>query len=432
MGNLKVLFLIIVSCWFVEPAFSQDAVKLPKWEKGYLDIHTINTGRGNCQYLIFPDGTTMMIDCGDFDGEAYNNKYKPMVCAPSFPNDSLTPAKIIANYIAQLQGNFDKCIDYFFLTHFHSDHYGAVRDGLAISKGGYVCTGLTEIADYLNIKKLVDRGYPLYNFPIDLRNRKDEKGNDIDPTFINYLKFVDYNTKKGMRVEKFDISSNSQFTLLNTPEGYSDFKIQNIKANNLIWSGQGKEVKELFQKEQIVNDKNQYSENYLSCAIRLDYGNFSYYAGGDNTGLVDQDHPAWCDIESCMANVIGHVSAMSLNHHGNRDATNLKFLNTLDPKVVIMQTWSSDHPGQEVGHRLISPYVGTQKRDIFMTYYNPNTGVGIGPWFERCLKASCGHFVIRVYPDSHYDVYVMDCESPELTILKKYGPYYNSTNILDK
>src|SRR5690554_174014 len=35
---------------------------LPDWEEGYLDIHAINTGRGESQLLIFPDGTTMLID----------------------------------------------------------------------------------------------------------------------------------------------------------------------------------------------------------------------------------------------------------------------------------------------------------------------------------------------------------------------------------
>src|SRR5690606_8392419 len=35
---------------------------LPDWEEGYLDIHAINTGRGESTLLIFPDGTTMLVD----------------------------------------------------------------------------------------------------------------------------------------------------------------------------------------------------------------------------------------------------------------------------------------------------------------------------------------------------------------------------------
>lgn len=43
-----------------------------------------------------------------------------------------------------------------------------------------------------------------------------------------------------------------------------------------------------------------------------------------------------------------------------------------------------------------------------MTYYDDETGVAIGPWFARSLKAKQGHIVIRVYPDGEYEVYVLD------------------------
>ena len=38
---------------------------LAPWKPGELKIHLIHTGVGECQFLVFPDGTTMMIDCGD-------------------------------------------------------------------------------------------------------------------------------------------------------------------------------------------------------------------------------------------------------------------------------------------------------------------------------------------------------------------------------
>ena len=53
-----------------EKPFPDDAVDkvyeyLPEWQAGYLDIHQVSTGRGNAAYLIFPDGTTMLLDAGD-------------------------------------------------------------------------------------------------------------------------------------------------------------------------------------------------------------------------------------------------------------------------------------------------------------------------------------------------------------------------------
>ena len=52
----SILFLIAIFC----AAFMAAQEQLPKWEKGYLDIHHINTGRGSCAFLILPDGTNMM------------------------------------------------------------------------------------------------------------------------------------------------------------------------------------------------------------------------------------------------------------------------------------------------------------------------------------------------------------------------------------
>ena len=38
---------------------------LPEWQEGYMDIHTIATGRGDATFIVMPDGTTLMIDAGD-------------------------------------------------------------------------------------------------------------------------------------------------------------------------------------------------------------------------------------------------------------------------------------------------------------------------------------------------------------------------------
>ena len=37
------------------------------WKKGHFQVHFLYTGAGECMFLIFPDGTTAMIDCGGFD-----------------------------------------------------------------------------------------------------------------------------------------------------------------------------------------------------------------------------------------------------------------------------------------------------------------------------------------------------------------------------
>lgn len=60
----KLLLLIgLLSPLFV---FSQQVgAPLPDWEDGILDIHHISTGRGDAAFMIFPDGTTMLVDAGE-------------------------------------------------------------------------------------------------------------------------------------------------------------------------------------------------------------------------------------------------------------------------------------------------------------------------------------------------------------------------------
>ena len=76
-----------------EKPFPDDAVDkvyeyLPEWQAGYLDIHQISTGRGNAAYLIFPDGTTMLLDAGDLGVHSGTQEIMKAV-----PNDSKRPAE---------------------------------------------------------------------------------------------------------------------------------------------------------------------------------------------------------------------------------------------------------------------------------------------------------------------------------------------------
>lgn len=49
---------------------------LPAWSEGCLDIHAVNTARGECTFLILPDGTTLTVDAGEFSSEP--KKYRSM------------------------------------------------------------------------------------------------------------------------------------------------------------------------------------------------------------------------------------------------------------------------------------------------------------------------------------------------------------------
>ena len=73
---LSVLLMTIAACSCSRGAddgfdFTYQVETLPEWQEGYLDIHHINTGRGNCSFMILPDGTTMLADVGDVGSESF-------------------------------------------------------------------------------------------------------------------------------------------------------------------------------------------------------------------------------------------------------------------------------------------------------------------------------------------------------------------------
>ena len=271
----RYLLLIAVLCITIVGKIS---AQIPKWKQGYLDIHTIFTGHGNSQYIVFPDGTTMMIDAGDHWTEPYNKRYAPMRASRIYPDSTFTAAKAIVNYVNQAQSGQQKGIDYFLITHFHSDHYGEANPIFPKSpKGGYILNGLTELAEYLPIRTIVDRGYPNYDFPVDMRHRVKEDGSPQDPSFANYLKFIEYQqAKNGLKVEKFDVGSNRQFVPLKVLGGsFPKFTVQNIKASNVLWTGKGEDTQALFSKDDITSGTQNFNENPLSCALVIKYGKFS-------------------------------------------------------------------------------------------------------------------------------------------------------------
>ncbi len=405
--NMRILILICLASVLQYV----NAQTMPQWEKGYLDIHQISTRNGNASFIIFPDGTTLLVDAGDLDKDAFHKRY-PLKVSPSAFDKSYTTGRIIQNYVAKVYGKPIDNVDYFILTHFHSDHYGEVRNDSPLSPTQlYHQTGVTELGDKIVFRNFIVRDYP--ERAQDLMNDKFTEKN-----FANLLKFIEYQkNQKGMKLQKVKAGALNQIRPLH--DSIPQFSVRNIKTNNLVWTGIGQSVKSIFPYSRLVKIENY--ENSLSAAFVIQYNNFKYYFGGDNTGLQDQDHPAWFDCETPMAKVIGKVNVMVTNHHGNRDATNRTFIEMLDPKVVILPTWCSDQPGAEVGMRLISPNIGTRERDIFVTHYQADTSIGIGSWFEEKVKSKRGHVAIRVSPDGSYKVYVLDDETSGLEIRSVYS-----------
>ncbi len=75
--NICMPGIFIILLMVAVPASPQTAGKmLLDWSEGFMDIHHINTGRGNSTFFVLPDGTTMLVDAGAANEE-------PPIAAPA-------------------------------------------------------------------------------------------------------------------------------------------------------------------------------------------------------------------------------------------------------------------------------------------------------------------------------------------------------------
>ena len=388
---------------------AQAPAPLPPWTPGTLDIHTISTGRGESSLLILPDGTSLMIDAGDLRTGG------PPRISSSKPDASRRPGEWIARYARHmLRHDAQPALDYFLLTHLHSDHMGEFRADLPMAKSqAYRLTGVTELTEHLPIRQLLDRGWPGYDWPAPMK----------DPAVDNYRAFVKWQAEnRQMKAERFAAGRNDQIVLRRDRAKYPNFEIRNVAVNGEVWTGVGANTVKTYPPLESLKPEEYPRENPSSCALRVSYGAFDYFSGGDLSGDEVGAEP-WRDMEAPVARAIGPTDVIKLNHHGNQDSTTAFFLRTVRPRVFIIPAWSSDHPGQTVLTRLYSERIYPGPRDGFATNMLEANKIVIGPLLSR-LKSDQGHIVVRVAPGgASYRIYILDDSAETYTVKAEFGPY---------
>jgi beta-lactamase superfamily II metal-dependent hydrolase len=398
---------------------SENSQSLPPWTEGYLYIHHISTGRGNAAYIVMPDGTTMLLDAGEAD-PAFVKSVAPLKAFPPRPDATHSAGYWIANYIRQVAPpGSPPALDYALITHFHTDHIGTVLPTSPRSAtGAYQLAGITEVGDLIPIKTLIDRAAPNYNNPVDLRTCAEGDG---DRSLVNYLDMVAFRQQHGKPVVGLHPGELDQIHLQQAQK-FPDFHIRNIASSGVIWTGRGTDTQQYIPLDAIKDCH--FDENPFSNVIKISYGKFSYYAGGDIPGVPDYKQPYWRDIETPVAAVVGPVDAMVLDHHGNRDSTNGAILRALRPRVIIQQNWLSAQPGEEVVVRMASQEFYPGPRDVFATGMSPETRIAIGPIMDSIYRSYGGHVVLRVAPGgASYEVFVLNDADPKRGVIKRFGPY---------
>jgi beta-lactamase superfamily II metal-dependent hydrolase len=351
---------------------------LPPWTRGTLEIHQISTHRGNAALLILPDGTPLVVDAGP--GGDVIARYIERALAP----------------VRQALGESATArLDYAVLTHFHSDHVG----------------GVAELAAHVPIDTIVDRG-DAYLSPAP-----------GDPTFTAYRAFIAAALSKGARREAVRVGRADQIVARRDRAGFPTLEIRIVAANGEVWTGHGDEAARVFPPLDSLAADDRPSENMCSVGLRLRYGRFDFFTGGDMPGVPDAGAPAWQSVETAVAQAIGPTDVHVVNHHGSIDPESDVFLKTLRSTVLILPAWSVTHPSQDVLKRMMAARLYPGPRDIFATVLYPAARESIGARAEQ-LKADHGHVVVRVEPGGdRYRVFVLDETQPSAPVLSVHGPY---------
>lgn len=353
---------------------------LSAWKSGWLDIHQISTGKGNSGFLVFPEGTTLLVDAGDaMEGVPESDPH---------PNGSRTPADFIVRYIKRHTSDSTRGLDYAMLTHLHVDHMGQISGRSSLEPGGaYRLGGITAIGSALSISTMIDRGWPTYDYPAPV----------TDSVVANYRRFLATRAASGMQIERFRVGARSQIVMRREATRYAECKVRNIVGNGAVWTGTGETSRESFPPVASLSAPDIPSENMCSLGVRISYGRFRYFTGGDLQGTADPGFPAWHSVEASIAQAIGPVDAHVVNHHGSMGAESDVWIKTLASTVYVIPSWAPSHPAPDVLKRLVNSRYAPTERYLYATELRASARTVIGAR-ANTLSQSTGHVIIRVEP----------------------------------
>ena len=369
---------------------------LTPWSEGELDIHTISTGRGECLYFILPDGTTMVVDAGEFSREPadYPNVLQR-------PNAVTRPTQVYADYIKHFLPRGRSAIDYMHISHFHMDHMGNLEKEYTKDESGtYTLAGVTALYHHIPFIEVIDRAYGNYdNLKVNSMS---------EAALANYRKFLEYQvTKKALQPSQFKVGAVNQFAMKYNAAAYPNFRIENVCANCCLWKN-GQSVDIYAQKGAAK------AENAASCGFVVRYGDFDFHTAGD---IGD-----YYDYEYAVAEVVGQVEATKAHHHLSPHSNCKKAMNVLKPKVLVATSFYV---------RDIQPdkskfdYITQGGCDIYCTSVGESLLTKYPTDYAKC-NATSGHIVIRVAKGGEsFTVYTLDDSNTSYTVKRIDGPYNN-------
>lgn len=367
------------------------------WKPGELEIHFIHTGVGEQTFFVFPDGTTMLLDCGD----THHAKY--MCDVPPQPSAEKCGGEWVSRYIQRLMPQRE--IDYLMVSHWHGDHIGDPSLGCWKNAGGEQICGISAVAENFRFCHYFDHQFP----------NPGQYALDPDPEAYDlFQRWLRKARAAGLDAQPFRVGALDQIRLLNDPASYPQFHVRNLCANAVLWDGKDGAIDQ--GADHVKSGRKTIHENRLSSAIRIDYGDFSYYTGGDNELELFAANGKPYNWEAKVGGACGPVCVAKTNHHAGSHAMSPAFCAAVRPQVWLSSVWQPkmvDHKSlKSMCSRELYPgeryvcfgYIADKVKDVAAAY-----GDDIAP---------AGHAIVKVAPGgTTYEVFSISAEDEAMRVL---------------
>lgn len=318
-----------------------------------LRIHVFAIAQADSMLVIGPppQSRTLLIDLGEIQGEESQNY------------------RIVGERIQALTGKSH--LDYFLASHFHYDHVGGSRNGIA---------GLLDrMEPHFTIGTFIDVGSTGAEFMAQNRG-----------TF----RALEANLTRWKSEDKVQDRVLPKF-------GSDQIQLgEGVKVEILAWGGKVREGDPGAMAQVQEHVPGRYSgapasENDLSIALEISFGEFEMFTGGDLTGYSIDDNwyftplytprkfknedgsvhrETYTNVESYLVQSWidtrreSDVEIYRANHHGSRYSSSPDLLGVLDPEVILYSTGGAyGHPevpvirrGAETANQLATSFVARE------------------------------------------------------------------------
>lgn len=372
------------------------------WRPGHYQAHFIYTGRGESVFHLFPDGTSLLVDCGDS-----MRFHQTPAEVPLLPDLSRRAGEWVARYVARVNPK-GRDVDYFHLSHYHEDHGGGARyHGARVDAptGAYWLCGLADAARFLRFGRVVDRAWPTFDDPLDaLKTSRDGTPGNVRAVYAHLA-------AGGTAVARFRLGARDQFRQLDAARARPGFEVFNLCANGRFVRRDGS-VCDLYA-ARVKGGAAALNENGMSCGFVVTYGAFRLFSAGDFSDRVRLPGGAERQSEDLLAEAVGPVDVAKMNHHGHH-AMFPALVRALRARVWTACVLDQQHVTDDTAGRLADRALYPGARTILPTYMplrRPATPFGrafLSDVPQVVRDAPC-HLVLDVPPGG--ETYTLSCLS---------------------